>query len=41
VSSWDKFLVVLNATMAVAGVVTGITSAVTGVYAVINPALKG
>lgn len=34
VSSWDKFLAVLNATMAVAGVVTGITSAVTGVYAV-------
>ena len=33
-SSWDEFLVVVNAVVAVAGVVSAITSAVSGVYAV-------
>ena len=34
VSAWDKFLAVLNVVMTVAGVVTGISAAITGAYAV-------
>ena len=33
-SSWDEFLTVVNAIVAVAGVATAITGAITGVYAV-------
>jgi hypothetical protein len=33
VSAWDEFLVVLGVVMQVAGVVTGVTSAISGVYA--------
>ncbi len=33
-SAWDEFLTVLNAVVAVAGVVTAVSSAITGAYAV-------